>query len=144
MFKTRLILTLATLLLTASYAGAEISPRLSPSQPPISIISDKQPTPAPVILAAAAKQERFSGTVELYVTSWCGYCKKALAYVKDNNIKYVAYDIEKDSAANQRYKEMGGRGIPLIIIGDNIMSGFSQETFEHYMNKPVKKQFRSE
>ena len=62
----------------------------------------------------------------------------------NNNIKYVAYDIEKDSAAKQRYEEMGGRGIPLIIIGDNIMPGFSQETFEHYMNKPVKKRFRSE
>ena len=143
MFTSRLLLTLAVMLLTYSFAGAEISPRLPPSQP-LTSSNSEQPTPASVLLAAAAKQERFSGTVELYVTSWCGYCKQALAYVKSNNIKYVAYDIEKDSAANQRYEEMGGRGIPLIIIGDNIMSGFSQETFEHYMNKPIKKRFRSE
>lgn len=140
---TRPTLTLAVLLLTYSFAGAEMYPRLPLPQPLISSNSE-QPTHAPVLLAAAAKQERFSGTVELYVTNWCGYCKQALAYVKSNNINYVAYDIEKDSAANQRYEEMGGRGIPLIVIGDNIMSGFSPETFERYMNKPVKKRFRSE
>ena len=137
MFATRLILTLAALLLTASLAGAGISPRLPLSQPQTSTNSE-QPAPAPVLLAAAAKQERFDGTVELYVTSWCGYCKKALEYVKSNNIKYVAYDIEKDAAANQRYKEMGGHGVPFIVIGKNMMSGYSQENLEHYLNNPGK------
>ena len=80
-----------------------------------------------------AKNERFSGTVELYVTSWCGYCRKALGYLKSKNIPYVAYDIEKDSAAMQRYKELGGRGVPLIIIGPHKMSGYSQEALEYYL-----------
>ena len=137
MFTSRPILTLAVLLLTYSFAGAEISPRLPPSQPLTSSTSE-QPTPAPVLLAAATKQERFSGTVELYVTSWCGYCKKALEYVKSNNIKYVAYDIEKDAAANQRYKEMGGHGVPFIVIGKNTMSGYSQKNLEHFLNNPGK------
>ena len=137
MFTSRLILTLAVLLLTYSFAGAEISPRLPPSQP-LTLSTSEQPTPAPVLLAATAKQERFSGTVELYVTSWCGYCKKALEYVKSNNIKYVAYDIEKDAAANQRYKEMGGHGVPFIVIGKNTMSGYSQQNLEYYLNNPGK------
>jgi glutaredoxin-like YruB-family protein len=133
----RLFFTLAPLLLTASLAGAEISPIPPISQPPTSTTSE-QPTPTPVLLAATAKQERFSGTVELYVTDWCGYCKKALAYVKANNIKYVAYDIEKDAAAKQRYKAMGGHGVPFIVIGKNTMSGYSQENLEYYLNNPGK------
>ncbi|BCG46287.1 glutaredoxin family protein [Citrifermentans bremense] len=84
--------------------------------------------------AASGKTSRFSGTVELYVTSWCGYCKKAESYLKSNGIAYVAYDIEKDSAANRRHKELGGRGVPLIIIGSNKMNGFSQENLEYYLN----------
>jgi glutaredoxin len=83
--------------------------------------------PAPVA-------ERFNGTVEIYVTSWCGYCKQALKYMNSKGIAYVAYDIEKDSAANRRHKELGGSGVPLIIIGSNRMSGFSAETLEYYLN----------
>ena len=84
--------------------------------------------------APAPKKERFSGTVEIYVTAWCGYCKQAQNYMKKNGIDYVAYDIEKDSAARQRHKELGGRGVPLIIIGANRMSGFSADTLEYYLN----------
>ena len=84
--------------------------------------------------SAPSQRERFNGTVELYVTSWCGYCKKALSYVKSQNINYVAYDIENDSAALKRYRELGGHGVPLIIIGKHKMSGYSQETLEYYLN----------
>ncbi len=79
------------------------------------------------------KKEHFSGTVEMYVTDWCGYCKKAQNYMKSKGIPYVAYDIEKDNAANKRHQELGGRGVPLIIIGSNKMSGFSPETLEYYL-----------
>jgi glutaredoxin-like YruB-family protein len=83
---------------------------------------------------AETGKTRFSGTVEIYVTDWCGYCKKALAYMKSHNIRYVAYDIEKDEAAMQRHKDLGGRGVPLIIIGSNKMSGFSAENLEYYLD----------
>ncbi|HTY21121.1 MAG TPA: glutaredoxin domain-containing protein [Geobacteraceae bacterium] len=84
--------------------------------------------------SATAKKERFTGTVEIYVTDWCGYCKQAQRYMKSKGIPYVAYDIEKDSAARQRHKELGGRGVPLIIIGSEKMNGFSPETLEYYLN----------
>lgn len=80
------------------------------------------------------KKEPFSGTVELYVTSWCGHSKRALDYLKEKQIPYVAYDIEKDSAAKQRHKELGGGGVPLIVIGSHRMRGFSPETLEKYLN----------
>ncbi|GLI37459.1 DUF4124 domain-containing protein [Geobacter hydrogenophilus] len=83
---------------------------------------------------ATPKKERFTGTVEMYVTSWCGYCKRAEKYLQSKGIPYVAYDIEKDSAARERHRELGGRGVPLIIIGSNKMSGFSPETLEYYLN----------
>lgn len=89
------------------------------------------PSPPP---AAPPKKASFSGTVELYVTDWCGYCKKAQGYLKGRGIPFVAYDIEKDAAAHQRYKEMGGRGVPLIVVGSNRMSGFSQESLEYYLD----------
>lgn len=90
---------------------------------------------APLIAqAATTKNERFNGTVEIYLTEWCGYCKQALRYMDSKGVPYVAYDIEKDNAAKTRHKELGGRGVPLIIIGPNKMSGFSQKTMERYLS----------
>jgi glutaredoxin-like YruB-family protein len=85
---------------------------------------------------AAKKSERFAGTIEMYATSWCGYCVAAEKYMRSKNYPYVKYDIEKDSAAKQRHKDLGGRGVPLIIIGNNKMSGFSPESLEYYLGKP--------
>jgi len=96
--------------------------------------NDRNAAAVPAPQPAPARKERFTGTVEIYVTNWCGYCKKAQNYLKSKGIPYVAYDIEKDSAASQRHKELGGRGVPLIIIGSNKMSGFSQERLEYYLN----------
>jgi len=85
---------------------------------------------------AAKKSERFSGTIEMYATDWCGYCVAAERYMKSKNYPYVKYDIEKDGSAKQRHKSLGGRGVPLIIIGAHRMSGFSPETLEYYLEKP--------
>ena len=92
-------------------------------------------TPAQSAQPVAKKAERFSGTIEMYATAWCGYCVAAENYMKSRNYPYVKYDIEKDNAAKQRHKELGGRGVPLIIIGNNRMSGFSPDTLEYYLGK---------
>jgi glutaredoxin-like YruB-family protein len=83
--------------------------------------------------APASGSEYFSGRVELYITDWCGYCKRAVAYMKAKNIPYVAYDIEKDEAARKRFQQLGGSGVPLIMVGNRRMSGFSPETLERYL-----------
>jgi len=104
--------------------------------PPVQAASvgRKSNSPARTAAPATAKNERFSGTVEIYVTDWCGYCKQALSYMSSKGIPFVAYNIEKDSSAKQRHKELGGRGVPLIIIGNNKISGFSAENLEYYLN----------
>ena len=69
-------------------------------------------------------------TVIMYSTSWCGYCKQARRYFRSNSINFREYDIEKNSAAAKKFKRLGGKGVPLIVVGDNKMSGFSQSGFE--------------
>jgi glutaredoxin-like YruB-family protein len=114
------------------YNDSDFAPT-PPPQPPATARGEKKAAkPAPQ--AEPPKKERFSGTVEIYVTEWCGYCKQAKSYMNSKGIPFVSYDIEKDSAAKQRHKDLGGRGVPLIIIGSNKMSGFSAESLEYYLN----------
>ncbi len=80
--------------------------------------------------AGPANADPGSNKVSLYSTAWCGYCKKAKAYFKKNNIAYTEYDIEKDMAAKKRYKKMGAKGVPVIIVGNKRMNGFSARGFE--------------
>jgi len=68
--------------------------------------------------------------VVMYSTDWCGYCKKARAYFRANNITFTDHDIEKDSSAKREYDRLGGRGVPLILVGDKQMNGFSIGGFE--------------
>lgn len=107
--------------------GTPPPPPAAPTGRPDRMAAAPDPSPAP-------EKQRFSGTVEIYLTSWCGYCKQAVKYMTSRGIPFVTYDVEKDQSAKQRHKELGGRGVPLIIIGSNKMSGFSPEAMEYYLN----------
>jgi glutaredoxin len=68
---------------------------------------------------------RYNGTVEIFVTSWCGYCKQLEKFLDSQGIRYRAYDIEKDRDANNVYKELGGRGVPLTRVGSSVVRGYN-------------------
>lgn len=77
------------------------------------------------------KPELSTGSrVTMYATSTCGYCKKARRYFRDQGIRYTEFDIDRDSAARKRWKNLGGRGVPLILVGKRKMHGFSESGFE--------------
>ncbi len=86
-------------------------------------------------VAATAKKERFTGTVELFITSWCPGCKKAIAYLQEKGIPYVAYDVEADAQAKKRFDELGGRGYPLILVGSNKFYGSDPKTIDYYVGR---------
>jgi glutaredoxin len=83
-------------------------------------------TPADSPLQAAPPQ------VDLYITSWCPYCKKAMAFLRGNNIAFSAYDIEQDFAAASRKKQLDPNysGVPLAIINGVKIRGFDEEEFQ--------------
>ncbi|MEA5089418.1 glutaredoxin family protein [Solidesulfovibrio sp.] len=90
--------------------------------------------PAVVLLVAllAFEAPALAGPpkVELFVTSGCPYCIRAKAYFDAKGVPYTAFDIEKDPAANMRFQKYGVRGVPLVVIGDVIIPGFSTAEFD--------------
>ena len=75
----------------------------------------------PVGTAHAASSDQ----VVLFSTSWCGYCRKARRYLNDNAIAHVEYDIEKSSEGKRRFTALGGRGVPLILVGNQEIRGWN-------------------
>lgn len=74
-------------------------------------------------------------SVVMYSTQWCKYCKKARRYFKDNNIAFTEYDVEKSEKGKQDYKRLGAKGVPIIMIGERRMNGFSIKKFKSIYNK---------
>lgn len=84
------------------------------------------------------KKTRYSQNqkVELYVTSWCGYCKKAKAFFNSRGIDFIAYDVEKDKNAARRHKELNRRGgVPVAVINGRKILGFSAGAYENALKK---------
>ncbi len=71
-----------------------------------------------------------SDQVELYVTSWCPYCRQAIVFFRSRGISYVVYDIERDDNAAHRKKELDSlRGVPFAVINGVKIHGFSEEAY---------------
>lgn len=80
--------------------------------------------------AVPRTQAAATGPVVMYATSWCSYCAKARAYFGRKGIAYTEYDVEKSPTANAEFKRLGGRGVPLILVGREKMNGFSERGFD--------------
>lgn len=64
--------------------------------------------------------------VTLYATDWCGYCAATRRFFAVNGIQYTELDIEKSSEAAKIHRALGGNGVPLIVIGDDIVNGYNE------------------
>ena len=76
-------------------------------------------------------------TVDLYTTSWCPYCVKARAFLRANNVPFKDYDIEKDTNAARRKRQLdsGSTGVPLAVIKGKVIRGFSENAYQRALNK---------
>lgn len=100
--------------------------------PPKQASTDAEVVPAPAPEEKVKKESVSSGNkVEIFTTSWCRYCKDAIAFLRTNRIDYQQYDIEKDRQAAERMRSLGGRGgVPFAVINGNKMYGFSAESYK--------------
>lgn len=88
------------------------------SEPPVSPSRKRPP--------AEVRQES-SEEVEIFVTSWCGYCRRLESFLQERGIRYAKRDIENDPAAEAAFNKLGGRGVPLTRIGSTLISGYNPD-----------------
>jgi glutaredoxin len=77
----------------------------------------------PVVAAAA-------GGVKIYTTTWCGYCKQAKAYMQARGTRFQEIDVENSAQGQAEFRAIGGRGVPVILVGNRRMDGYSQGSLE--------------
>lgn len=86
----------------------------------------RQIRPAP----RQTSRRRRTPKVEMYSTSWCGYCKKAKAFFRGQGFSVTEYDVETDKSAAIRMKRLGGgKSVPFVVIGDAKIRGYSEAAY---------------
>lgn len=73
--------------------------------------------------------------VVMYSAEWCGICTRAKKYFRKNNIAYISYDIEKSRTGKMDFKRLRGKSVPIIIVGDKRMNGFTAARFDQLYKK---------
>lgn len=68
--------------------------------------------------------------VIMYSAVWCGVCAKAKRYFEHKGIPYTDYDIETSEQGKRGFKQLNGKGVPIILVGNQRMNGFSPSGFE--------------
>lgn len=66
--------------------------------------------------------------VTVYSTPTCHFCHMAKEFFTANNVQYTDYDVAADmEKRNEMIEKSGQMGVPVIMIGDDIIVGFDED-----------------
>ena len=66
-------------------------------------------------------------TVTVYSTPTCPYCKRAKDYLTQKGIAFTDFNVAEDRAkAKEMIEKSKQMGVPVIIVGDDVITGFNQ------------------
>ncbi len=94
-------------------------------------VSPQQPQPHEQRVAELLAEQQKQQSVELYVTDWCPYCEKAIAFFRARSIPVSVYDVEKDRSAWQRKNQLApNSGVPLAVVNGQKILGYNPGMYE--------------
>jgi mycoredoxin len=86
-----------------------------------------------------------SKAVTIYTTAWCPYCKKLKKSLDKIDVSYTERDIEKSATAYFAFKSLGASGVPLSIIGEEVIYGYRPNVIQNALEElGYKEQVRGE
>lgn len=62
----------------------------------------------------------------LYATDWCSYCARTRKFFSSHGIPFREYDIEKSTEGRAQYERLGGQGVPVVLINDQVLYGYDE------------------
>jgi glutaredoxin len=68
--------------------------------------------------------------VVVYGTETCPFCAKTRAYLKERNVAFGDFDVDKSDKGKRDFGELGGKSVPVILIGNRKLVGFDQKAID--------------
>jgi glutaredoxin len=98
----------------------------------------------PKTQAPSALPDAPPGSVVVYSAVWCGYCKKAKAWLTERAVPFIERDVERMPGAQAELSKkladanVAGGGIPVIDWGGTLVMGFDQRRLEALLQQRAK------
>jgi glutaredoxin 3 len=73
--------------------------------------------------------------ITLYSTRNCSHCRRAKAFLQEHHIPFSEQDVERNRRAQLDFMRAGGRGVPLILIGDQPLQGFEPRQLQRALRQ---------
>ena len=65
--------------------------------------------------------------VDIYSTPSCHFCHMAKEFFKEKNVPFTDFNVAEDQAKRQEMVDKSGQmGVPVIIIGNDLIVGFNK------------------
>ena len=75
--------------------------------------------------------------ITVYSTQNCPYCRMAKAFLEKHNVQYESLDVGNDTVAAQKMIDLSGqRGVPVIMVDDEVIVGFDSERLNELFGEP--------
>lgn len=79
--------------------------------------------------------------ISIYSTPSCTYCKIAKDFFRTNKVKFEEYNVASDLEKRQEMMEKSEQmGVPVIIVGNEVVVGFDQEKISNLLGIKVEKE----
>lgn len=73
-------------------------------------------------------------SVTIYSTPSCHFCHLAKDYFNEHGVEYTEYDVASDIDKRKEMVTLTGQlGVPVIVVGDNIVVGFNEAHIEELL-----------
>ncbi|SDD13367.1 glutaredoxin family protein [Aquimonas voraii] len=70
--------------------------------------------------------------VVMVSAEWCGYCQKQLAEFRSAGVRFTELDFDT-AAGREAVEALGGRGVPMTVIGDEIIHGYNRPALQQHL-----------
>jgi len=73
--------------------------------------------------------------VTIYSTPTCPYCKRTKDYLTQKGVTFTDYNVAEDrEKAKEMIQKSKQMGVPVIIVGDEIIVGFNQAKLDSLLS----------
>jgi glutaredoxin len=75
--------------------------------------------------------------VVLLSAAWCGICAEARRFLQRGGVEFAEYDVERTERGRALYAQLGGGGVPIVLIDGVVLRGLDRAEWAEALNAPA-------
>ncbi len=73
--------------------------------------------------------------VLLFSAGRCAYCARTRALLRAQGVPYQELDVGRSAGAAARFRRLGARGVPVLLIGSRRIDGFQPDAIRQALRQ---------